>query len=490
MATTAANEPSQAQSTPQPTSELATRPSEKHSSFTDRQKTAIILTVSVGSFFSPLSANIYLPALNTLADDLQVSTSLINLTVTTYLIFQGLAPTFIGGFSDSAGRRPSYIICFVLYAAANLGLALQNNYASLLVLRCLQSAGSSSTVALAVAVVADLVTSAERGSYVAYTSIAAILAPSLAPVLGGLLSQYLGWRWIFWFLLIFSAAFFLPVLLFLSETRCEIVGDGSILPPMLNKSLLDLRREKKQASGEHAETRQPRLRFPNPLATLIIIFDREAAIVLFFNGLLFAGYYVITSSIPSQYGRVYGLNDLQISLIFLPLGMGSLLSAFTTGRLIDWNYRRHARRLGFPVVKNRQDDLTHFPLELARLQVALPLLYLGSAAIIANGWTLHLGVSLAGPCVFLFVIGFCLVAAFNCMNILMVDLYPGRAATATAANNLVRCLLGAVGTAVVIPVIDAIGTGWAYTLAALLWVAFSPLMQGHRLHRGCRRQFP
>ena len=53
--------------------------------------------------------------------------------------------------------------------AANIGLALQNNYAALLVLRCVQSSGSSATGALANAVIADVSTFAERGSYIGYT---------------------------------------------------------------------------------------------------------------------------------------------------------------------------------------------------------------------------------------------------------------------------------------------------------------------------------
>lgn len=57
-----------------------------YSSFTTNQKRLIIFTASVGSLFSPLTANIYLPALNTLASDLHVSSSAINLTVTTYMV--------------------------------------------------------------------------------------------------------------------------------------------------------------------------------------------------------------------------------------------------------------------------------------------------------------------------------------------------------------------------------------------------------------------
>ena len=72
----------------------------------------------------------------------------------------------IAGFSDKAGRRPAYFICFVIYIIANLALALQNNYTALLILRMVQSAGSSGTVALAQGLVGDCIVSSDRGKYV------------------------------------------------------------------------------------------------------------------------------------------------------------------------------------------------------------------------------------------------------------------------------------------------------------------------------------
>ena len=121
--------------------------------------------VACGGFFSPLSANIYFPALNPLARDLHVSNELINLSLTSYMVLQGLAPTVFGDLADMTGRRPVYFIGFVIYIGANIGLALQNKYAALIVLRCLQSTGSSGTVALGNGVVADIASSGERGKY-------------------------------------------------------------------------------------------------------------------------------------------------------------------------------------------------------------------------------------------------------------------------------------------------------------------------------------
>jgi MFS family permease len=87
--------------------------------------------------------------------------------------------------SDNKGRRLSFIICFSIYIVANIGLALQTNYAALLVLRCVQAAGSSATIALSIAVVADIATSAERGKYMGYATAGILIGPAFGPTLGG-----------------------------------------------------------------------------------------------------------------------------------------------------------------------------------------------------------------------------------------------------------------------------------------------------------------
>ena len=86
-----------------------------YSVFNDRQRKFIVFMVACAGFFSPLSANIYFPALNALSRDLHVSNELINLTLTSYMIFQGLAPTVFGDLADMTGRRPAYILGFIIY---------------------------------------------------------------------------------------------------------------------------------------------------------------------------------------------------------------------------------------------------------------------------------------------------------------------------------------------------------------------------------------
>ncbi|KAK0858798.1 hypothetical protein LTS02_009695 [Friedmanniomyces endolithicus] len=462
---------------------------EEYSSFTIAQKRAIIVTGSFAAWFSPMSGSIYYPALNQIAADLHVTSAKVSITVTTYLIMQGLAPMMIAGFSDKAGRRPAYLICFTIYIIANLALALQDSYIALLLLRMLQSAGSSGTVALAQGLVGDCITSSERGQYVAWASAGTILGPTLSPILGGLLSQYCGWHWvrtsrqhsspsIFWFLLILSVAFFIPIALFLPETCRKIVGDGSFPPPWTSANFTDSIRYRKRArngimidEAKAAELQKNhKLSIPNPIGTLVVLADFESAILLITNGIGIACFYAISTGASQAFHNLYGFDDLYVSLMFLPIGAGSLISIFTTGKLVDWNYRRHAKRLNFPLTKNRQTDLSTFPIELARIQIALPLFITSAASIIGYGWMLTQPISLAGPIVLLLIFGYCQIGASQVLNILIIDIHPSAPATATAANNVLRCLIGAAATAAIIPMSEAVGNGWAYTILALFFI--------------------
>ena len=118
--------------------------SQPYSCFSQRQKTCISFIASFSAMFSGLSSFIYYPSITAVSRSLHVSVELVNLTITSYQIVSGIAPSILGDLADQSGRRPVCLIAFTLYVSANLGLALQNNYVALIVLRCLQSAGASS----------------------------------------------------------------------------------------------------------------------------------------------------------------------------------------------------------------------------------------------------------------------------------------------------------------------------------------------------------
>ncbi|KAI1443683.1 MFS general substrate transporter [Annulohypoxylon stygium] len=447
-----------------------------YSAFSSSMRWWIVFMNCISAFLSPITANIYFPAIPALAQDLGVPVSKINLTLTTYMILQGLAPTLFGDFADIAGRRPAFIIACAIYLGANIGLALQRNYAALLILRMVQSGGSSGTIALVYGVVADIAASSERGKFMGIVGAGLTIGPALGPVIGGLLSQYLGWPSIFWFLTILAVCWLIPYVLAVPETGRKVVGNGSIPPQGWNMTLLDYIRSKRHPVNRPSNHPRQKLRFPNPLNTLSVIGNKDMALVLGYNACLYMGFNLITATLASQFADIYHYNEIQLGLCYLPIGGATMISSITTGYILDWNFRRIAKKLGVRVEGKRGNDLKGFPIEKARLQIAYPLVSLGLIVSIGYGWALHYETHVAVPLVLLFFIGIGVTGPFQIINVLIVDLYPQAPATATAANNLCRCLSGAVGTAIIQYIIDAWGRGWTYTFIALIYGVFSPAL--------------
>jgi MFS family permease len=200
------------------------------------------------------------------------------------------------------------------------------------------------------------------------------------------------------------------------------------------------------------------------------------AVVLFYNALIYTAFYDILATIPSLFQEIYHFNDLQIGLCYIPFGCGCALASFVNGRMLDRNYKKVARQIGFTIDRKRGDDLRHFPIERARLEIIWPLLSFGLCCILVYGWVLEKNANLAAPLILQFFIGLCVNGSFNVLSTLVVDLYPQSPSTATAANNLVRCFMGAAGTGIIDIMVDHMGRGWCFTFIALVCIVTSPML--------------
>lgn len=204
--------------------------------------------------------------------------------------------------------------------------------------------------------------------------------------------------------------------------------------------------------------------------------EKDMAVLLFYNAMIYTTFYCIISSIPQLFQEMYSFNDLQIGLCYIPFGAGCCIASIGNGRMLDRNYKRVARQIGFTIDRKYGDDLRHFPIERARLDIIWPLLYTGLAATLCYGWVLEKNTTLAAPLILQFICGLCVNGAFNINSTLIVDLYPESPSTATAANNLVRCFMGAGGTGIINIMINGMGRGWCFTFLSLTCAAASPML--------------
>ncbi|KAI8148733.1 major facilitator superfamily domain-containing protein [Fennellomyces sp. T-0311] len=449
---------------------------EPYSAFSGWQKVVLVTITATCGMLSPLSANIYFPALTAIQLDFGTTTELINLTVTVYMIFQGVSPAFWGSLADVWGRRPVYLGTILVYIGTCIGLALAPSYAALLVLRMLQAFGSSSVVAIGAGVVGDIATPAERGTYFGVFSCAQMLGPVIGPVLGGIIAELLTWRWIFWLLLIIGGVLFVAVLLFLPETLRSLVGNGSGYANPTPIQWLKRKLDKSNQELSTVDRSRKLLKFPNPVRPMLYLLQPDVFVALLFNALHYAVYYCYLTSTPSLFASLYQLNELQVGLCFLVPGLGCVIGSLCEGRILDHDFRVIMRKGGISDSQKNSGKLAlDFPIFKARLRTAWIHAMLIQVVTIIYGWCLYIDVHLAVPLVLQFIVGFCVTSLFNVFQTLAVDLFPGKGASITASNNFIRCLLGAAATVAIEPGIQSVNVGWMYTILGLLLVVSNSL---------------
>jgi predicted MFS family arabinose efflux permease len=348
-----------------------------------------------------------------------------------------------------------------------------------MVLRCLQSTGSSATVALGAGTVADMVTRAERGKFISYASLGVTLGPALGAIIGGLLTEYLGWRAIFWFLTIFCVVLIPVYFIFVPETARSVVGNGSMPPRRIFMTPFQhIERKRNPALELEADraTMKVKCKRLNPFVVLKILGEKEGGVTLGFGALMYGGYFMVLTTLSIELTERFGFNPVQTGLCYLPVFGGSICSRSTAGWLLDWNFRRHATRHGIEISKDRQQDMDKLPIEAARLQISIPMIYTVSLCVLAYGWTVQTKSSLVGIEVTLFFLGLFNTGGLSGLNTLVVDTHQESPATAMAANNLFRCLVSAGATAIAVPLINRIGIGWTSVFIAGVWLCFSPCL--------------
>ena len=109
---------------------------------------------------------------------------------------------------------------------------------------------------------------------------------------------------------------------------------------------------------------------PNPLISLKILLRKDNAVVLLAYGLMYAVYACVIATLSTLYIEIYGLNEWQAGLIYIPFGLGGTVSTFFSGSLLDSAHRNARTKRGLSTDKVKGDDLDNFPVVKARLSVA------------------------------------------------------------------------------------------------------------------------
>lgn len=168
------------------------------------------------------SINIYLPALPSLSKVFSTSDQSIKLSITLFLIGFGLSQLFWGSLSERYGRKIPLLIGVALCCFGVL-LSLTATHVFVFNLgRFIESFGIGCASSLGRAILTDSFDKIKLTRMMSYVATSTNLTPFFAPLVGGYIFKWLGWRWIFGFLLIFGLTIFLFFWRYISETHTKI----------------------------------------------------------------------------------------------------------------------------------------------------------------------------------------------------------------------------------------------------------------------------
>ncbi len=153
----------------------------------------------LGSFaaIGPLSIDMYLPSFPALVEDLHSSTSVVQLSLTAFLLGMALGQLLLGPLSDQKGRRVPLIISLSMYCLSSILCASASSIWMLILLRFIQGMSGAGGIVISRAIVRDLYSGSELTKFFSLLMLINGAAPILAPIFGGQLLQFTSWRGVF-----------------------------------------------------------------------------------------------------------------------------------------------------------------------------------------------------------------------------------------------------------------------------------------------------
>lgn len=168
---------------------------------------------------APLAIDMYLPAMQIMAQDLGTGIHHIELSISAFLLGFAGGQLFGGPLSDRLGRKPVIFLGLGLFAITSLLLSFTNDIQSLLILRAIQALGGGMAIVNSSAMVRDLFDGDEVAKVLSMIAMVMMSAPLLAPLLGAQVVEYLNWRSIFIFLSAYTVLVMILVAWRLPESK-------------------------------------------------------------------------------------------------------------------------------------------------------------------------------------------------------------------------------------------------------------------------------
>ncbi|ORZ18834.1 major facilitator superfamily domain-containing protein [Absidia repens] len=403
-----------------------------------KKKYVNFFIVSAISFMGYFSSAIYMPATEQIRAYFDTDLTIINISIAFFVLFLGVAPLFFAPLSERIGRRWIYLTGTFFFTVFTILCGTSTNLGAFMAFRLIQGIFASVGMAIGGGSCSDLFDTHERGTAVSLYMFGTILGPAVAPISGGYIANYLGWRWIFYIKTILGGVLFILSFFFLQETL-YVSPDALPLP----------------SSGTVGwKARVANLKF-NPLATLGLLLRPEIGLLCLAVSTFFGWFYLLVTILPATFNRLYGFSSDTIGIMYLAGGIGNTSGAIVAGlisdRLYNWQVKRNN---GARVIEFR----------LTPIYFGIPFIVIGA---LLYGWALQYALNQFVPLAGYLLYTFGTMLTITISNTYLVESFLSRSASVVSVNNCLRNVFAMFFSSMAVIIRNGLGDNWTYTVAAI-----------------------
>jgi MFS transporter, DHA1 family, multidrug resistance protein len=368
------------------------------------------------AMIGPFSIDLYLPAFPAIAHEFSASAIAMQQTLSAYLFAYAFMMLWHGALSDALGRRPIIIAGLSIYAFATLGCAIAGNIETLWLFRAAQGLCAGTGLVVGRAIIRDRFHGAEAQRLMAQVTLIFSIAPAVAPIIGGALLNTLGWRAIFWALLLWVLA--------------VLFWSAKSLPETLAVS--------------HRQRLRPHALWRNYTTVLA---KPEFMLLSLIPTLNFAAIFIYIAAAPAFLVNLLGVSTWGFAWLFVPMISGIVAGATLSGRMAGRHSPQRTIRLGYAFIA------TGAVANLLICQFAPPFVAWNVAPIMIYA----MGSSLVAPSVMLS----------------LLDLFPTMRGLASSLQGFVQFSVAGVVAGTIAPLLARSLGALAWGMAALSVASFT-----------------
>ncbi|KAI0181360.1 MFS general substrate transporter [Hypoxylon sp. FL1284] len=422
-------------------------------------KWGITLIMAFGTLSVSLSSSAFSGALRQIQMEFRVSTTVSILSVSLFVLGFAIGPMAWAPMAELYGRQKIYFAMFFLATLFGGAVIASENIQTMLILRFFAGTFGSSAIVNSAGVISDIFVSKERGLAVMVYTSAPFLGPTLGPVCSGFLAEAGGWKWVGGLTVIFTGVMFLLGVVFVPETYTPylLIRRAEKFSKMTGKVYVS-----KLEAGKPKKTAASVFRTSIARPWIILFFEPIVLTLSLYSSIVYGILYLIFTAFPIVFESERHWSQGVAGLSYLGIMTGQFI-AMILYVFLETMYQKQIAR----------DPSKATP--EARLVPSLIGGVLLPAGLFWFSWTtypnIHWSVSIIGSSLF----GIGQVLLFISLINYCIDTYSVFAASALAANAILRALFGAAFPLFTPNMYQNLGVQWASSVPAFLALACAPM---------------